>query len=147
MTQFCFSLSLGGMSFAVIQHWFRSFKMLTSDPGTICSMLATLHVVTILVFRMDTFTQSTFSTILLTSGHPTHLACSTQVTWLWYSENYSELILFFYCLLLLESYFHDIESFCCIFLIFKMKFFAHMLFQVCPFLGVPKWEWTVHTCT
>lgn len=51
--------------------------MLSSDPSTIRSMLATLHVVTTLVFRKDTFTQSTFSTFLLAGGHPMHLACYT----------------------------------------------------------------------
>jgi hypothetical protein len=91
-----------------------SFKMLSSDPGTIRSMLATLQVVTILVFRTDTFTKSTFSTVLLTDRHLMHLASSTEVTWLWNFENCSELVCFilFYCLLLPESYFHCIESFC-----------------------------------
>lgn len=138
------------MSLAVILRWFRSFKMLSSARSTIHSMLATLQVVTVLVIRMDTFTQSTFSTVLLTAGHPAHLVSSTEVTWLWHSENYSELVVcvffFFFVCCFLKATFMILKLSVAFFPIFKVKFFARMLFQVCPFLGIPKWEWSVHTC-
>jgi hypothetical protein len=67
------------------------FKMFSSDPGTIRSRLPTLQVVPVLVFRMDTFTHLTFSTVLLANGHPMHLASTTEVTWVWNFENCSEL--------------------------------------------------------
>jgi hypothetical protein len=127
-----------GMSFAVMQCLFRSFKMLSSDPSTIPGMLATSQIVILQVFRTNSFTHSPFSTVLFVDGHPKHLASSTQVTWLWNLENCSEP--FPLPPYSLKATFNILKVFCCVCLQFKVKFVVRVdvFVQAHHFLGIPK---------
>jgi len=53
-------------------------------------MLATSHLVILLLLRTTAFLQPTFLSVLLADGHPEHLASSSEVTLLLNVENHTK---------------------------------------------------------
>jgi len=67
-----------------------SLKILWSDLNAIPQILATSHLVTLLLLRIMAFLQPTFLSVLLNDGHPRHLTSSTEVTLLLSMENHTK---------------------------------------------------------
>lgn len=67
-----------------------SLKILWSDLNAIPQILATSHLVTLLLLRTTAFLQPIFLSVLLVDGHPEHLASSTEVTLLLNVENHTK---------------------------------------------------------
>jgi hypothetical protein len=54
---------------------------------------------------------------------------------------------FFFIVCFLKATFNVLKVSVAFFPQFKVKFFGDVLFQLCHFLGMPKWEWKIHTGT
>jgi hypothetical protein len=93
-------------------------------------MSAISQIVILLFVIINSFTQSTFSSVLLTDGCSKHMTYTTwKITQNLCPSHY----------LLSKSYVHHFSSFSSTFLQFNLKLHTNiLLFQVCHFLGMPK---------